>query len=57
MQPIYARLRERARQIVKTFPPPDFYRDHGVEAVYVGHPLADQIQPDFNPAAARARRT
>ncbi len=27
MQPIYARLRERARQIVKTFPPPDFYRD------------------------------
>ncbi len=34
---------------------PDFYRDHGVEAVYVGHPLADQIQPDFNPAAARAK--
>jgi len=28
MQPIYARLRERARQIVATFPPPDFYQDH-----------------------------
>ena len=25
MQPIYIRLRERARQIVSTFPPPDFY--------------------------------
>jgi len=28
MQPIYTRLRERARQIVSTFPPPDFYQDH-----------------------------
>jgi len=28
MQPIYARLRERARQIVSTFPQPDFYHDH-----------------------------
>ena len=28
MQPIYVRLRERARQIVSTFPPPDFYQDH-----------------------------
>ena len=28
MQPIYARLRERARQIVSTFPPPDFYQNH-----------------------------
>jgi hypothetical protein len=27
MQPIYARLRERARQIVTTFPPPEFYQD------------------------------
>jgi hypothetical protein len=27
MQPIYARLRERARQIVAGFPPPDFYQD------------------------------
>jgi len=28
MQPIYTRLRERARQIVAGFPSPDFYRDH-----------------------------
>lgn len=28
MQPIYARLRKRARQIVSSFPSPDFYRDH-----------------------------
>ena len=34
---------------------PDFYHEHGVEAAYVGHPLADQIQPDFNPAAARQK--
>jgi lipid-A-disaccharide synthase len=34
---------------------PDFYRNHGVKAVYVGHPLADQIQPDFNPVAAREK--
>ena len=27
MQPIYARLRKRARQIVSTFPPPVFYQD------------------------------
>jgi hypothetical protein len=27
MQPIYVRLRKRARQIVSTFPPPDFYQD------------------------------
>ena len=28
MQPIYVRLRDRARQIVSTFPSPDFYQDH-----------------------------
>ena len=28
MQPIYVRLRERARQIVAGFPPPDFYQDN-----------------------------
>ena len=28
MQSIYARLRERARQIAADLPPPDFYRDH-----------------------------
>ena len=34
MQPIYARLRERARQIVAGFPPPDFYQDHHQAAAY-----------------------
>ena len=28
MQPIYTRLRERSRQIVATFPPPEFYQAH-----------------------------
>jgi len=28
MQSIYARLREQARQIVSSFPSPDFYQDH-----------------------------
>jgi lipid-A-disaccharide synthase len=34
---------------------PDFFKSHGVPAVYVGHPMADQIQPDHDPASARAR--
>ena len=34
MQPIYARLRERARQIVAGLPPPDFYRDHQPAATH-----------------------
>lgn len=28
MEPIYARIRKRARQIVSSFPVPDFYQDH-----------------------------
>ena len=34
MQPIYAHLRERAREIVAGLPPPDFYRDHQPAASY-----------------------
>jgi hypothetical protein len=34
MQPIYVRLRERARQIVAGFPPPDFYCEHHQAAAY-----------------------
>jgi lipid-A-disaccharide synthase len=34
---------------------PDFYRGHGVKATYVGHPMADQIAPDNDPALARER--
>ncbi len=34
---------------------PDFYKSHGVPAAYVGHPLADQIEPEHDPATARVR--
>ena len=34
---------------------PEFFRAHGVPATYVGHPMADQIEPDRDPAAARER--
>jgi lipid-A-disaccharide synthase len=33
---------------------PDFYREHGVRAAFVGHPLADQIPLVVDSAAARA---
>jgi lipid-A-disaccharide synthase len=33
---------------------PDFYREHGVRAAFVGHPLADQIPAQVDRAAARA---
>ena len=33
---------------------PAFYRDHGVAAAYVGHPLADQIDPCEDPALQQA---
>ena len=32
---------------------PAFYREHAVRAVYVGHPLADQVPLDTDRAAAR----
>ncbi|MGD2129733.1 MAG: lipid-A-disaccharide synthase [Lysobacterales bacterium] len=32
---------------------PDFYADHDVSARYVGHPMADRIVADEDPAAAR----
>jgi lipid-A-disaccharide synthase len=32
----------------------DFYSQHGVRAVFVGHPLADQIPLEVNRAAARS---
>jgi lipid-A-disaccharide synthase len=32
---------------------PDFYREHGVRAAFVGHPLADQIPVDVDRGAAR----
>lgn len=33
---------------------PDFYREYGVRAAFVGHPLADQIPMETDRAAARA---
>jgi len=33
---------------------PSFYEGHGVTASYVGHPMADQIEADTDPAVARA---
>jgi lipid-A-disaccharide synthase len=33
---------------------PDFYRGHGVDAVYVGHPMADQVPLESEKAAARS---
>ena len=32
---------------------PAIYEDHGLAACYVGHPMADQIDADIDPAAAR----
>ena len=34
---------------------PVFFKDHGVPATYVGHPMADQVSPDNEPASARTR--
>ncbi len=34
---------------------PAFYREHGVRAAFVGHPLADQIPLEVDRAAARAQ--
>jgi lipid-A-disaccharide synthase len=33
---------------------PEFYREHGVRAAFVGHPLADQIPLEVDRATARA---
>jgi lipid-A-disaccharide synthase len=33
---------------------PDFYREYGVRAAFVGHPLADQIPMEIDRGAARA---
>ena len=60
---IWAWREKRVRKIARAadlvlclFPfEPRFYADHKVAATYVGHPLADQIVPDYNPQAARAR--
>jgi lipid-A-disaccharide synthase len=59
---VWAWRRGRARTIGEAvdlilclFPfEPDFYREYGVRAAFVGHPLADQIPLEIDRAAARA---
>ena len=48
---------ERATDLVLCLFPfePAFFKDHGVSAAYVGHPMADQVSPDNDPASARTR--
>lgn len=60
---VWAWREKRVRKIARAadlvlclFPfEPGFYRNHGVSACYVGHPMADQISADHDPAAARKR--
>jgi lipid-A-disaccharide synthase len=60
---VWAWRRRRVRKIARAadlvlclFPfEPSFYEGHAVPAAYVGHPLADQIQPDHDAPAARRR--
>ena len=60
---VWAWREKRVRKIARAanlvlclFPfEPGFYRGHGVSAVYVGHPMADQIPGDSDPAGARSR--
>ncbi len=59
---VWAWRRGRARTIGEAvdlilclFPfEPDFYREYGVRATFVGHPLADQIPLEIDRAAARS---
>jgi lipid-A-disaccharide synthase len=59
---VWAWRRGRARTIGESvdlvlclFPfEPDFYREYGVRAAFVGHPLADQIPMEVDRGAARA---
>ena len=48
------KIRNSVDRMLTLFPfEAGFYRDHGVEAHYVGHPLADQIGSDCDRRAAR----
>jgi len=48
------KIRRAADLVLCLFPfEPVFFKDHGVPATYVGHPMADQISPDSDPASAR----
>ena len=48
------RIGRAADVVMALFPfEPDLYRDHGVRAVFVGHPMADDIGPEAGSHAAR----
>lgn len=50
-----AKISKAADLVLCLFPfEPAFYADHGVEAVYTGHPMADEIENDPDRGAARA---
>ena len=49
------RIGRAADVVMALFPfEPALYRDHGVRAVFVGHPLADDIGPEAGAEAAKA---
>ncbi len=60
---VWAWRRRRVRKIGRAadlvlclFPfEPGFYSGHGIAATYVGHPMADQVTADRDPAQARNR--
>ena len=48
------KIRRAADLVLCLFPfEPAFYEEHGAAASYVGHPMADQIDADNDPAGAR----
>jgi lipid-A-disaccharide synthase len=48
------KIAQAADQVLCLFPfEPDFYKDHGVSASYVGHPMADQIASGLETQPAR----
>jgi lipid-A-disaccharide synthase len=48
------KIARAADRVLCLFPfEPAFYANHGVQAVYVGHPMADQIEGRPDPRAAR----
>ena len=50
------KIRRAADLVLCLFPfEPVFFKGHGIPATYVGHPMADQVSPDNDPASARTR--
>ena len=50
------KIRRAADLVLCLFPfEPVFFKNHEIPATYVGHPMADQVSPDYDPASARTR--